>query len=261
MEPLISLSGVSFHYPVGSKDCAQLPVLKNISVTTRPGELLAIVGPSGCGKTTLLNIIAGLLLPDAGTIDIPDLIGGRPRRSAYVFQSPRLVPWLSVRENALFGAELSGVLTSDVQNRCSDRLETYGLKGFEDSLPHMLSGGMQQRVSLLRALLSGAKVLLLDEPYVNSDFILRRQLQAELSDAIARDKLVGILVTHELIQAARLADEIVILSERPAEVVDSFRIPIDRNDRLNGKPSALRDLAEYTTRLEHAVSRSRKARN
>ncbi len=120
---------------------------------------------------------------------------------------------------------------------------------------------MQHRVALLRALLSGAKVLLLDEPYANSDFILRRELQSELSESISRENLVAVLVTHDLTEAARMADDIVVLSERPAEVVDKFSIPISREARLKGEPDAIRDLAEYLSRLERAVSNSRRAQN
>lgn len=257
----ISAQRIAFAYPSEHRNGSLLPVLEDVSFAAAEGSLLAIVGPSGSGKTTLLNLIAGLLQPTKGQIHFAGLLSGSHRRTAYVFQSPRLVPWLSVQENALFGAELCGAVTNSLQRRCHERLAAYGLSGFEESLPHTLSGGMQQRVALLRALLSGAKVMLLDEPYVNSDFVLRRQLQAELSDAITRDQLVGILVTHELTEAARLADEVVVLSERPAKVVDAFRIPIERKARLDGERSALRDLTEYVTRLEQAVSRSRRARS
>lgn len=232
-----------------------------MSLELTDGSLVVVVGPSGCGKTTLLNLIAGLLEPISGQIFFSDSLNENPRRTAYVFQSPHLVPWLSVRHNALLGAELGGKLTGELERRCDERLSAYGLRGFENALPHTLSGGMQQRVALLRALLSSAKVLLLDEPYASSDFVLRRQLQIELSEAITRDKLAAILVTHDLTEAARIADDVVVLSERPAEVVDSFHIPIPRDARLKGDADAIRDMAEYLSRLERAVTDSRRAQN
>ncbi|MGH6810800.1 MAG: ABC transporter ATP-binding protein [Methylocella sp.] len=254
----ILVKEVEFAYELPAKN-GRLSVLKSVTFGCEPTKIVAVVGPSGCGKSTLLNIIAGLLRPTGGQIEFPDSLGGNPRRTAYVFQSPRLVPWLSVRHNALLGAELGGILTSQLERRCNEHLSAYGLTGFENSLPHTLSGGMQQRVALLRALLSNAKVLLLDEPYANSDFVLRRQLQMELSEAVTRDKLVAILVTHDLTEAARTADEVVVLSERPAEVVDTFHIPIPRAARLKGEADAIRDLAEYLSRLERAVSDSQRA--
>ena len=236
-----------------------MPILKSVTFNSQQGQILAVVGPSGCGKTTILNLIAGLIQPTSGQIEFPDSLGGNPRRTAYMFQSPHLVPWLSVRHNALLGAELAVTLNAEMQRRCDDRLATYGLKGFETALPHTLSGGMQQRVALLRALMSGAKVLLLDEPYASSDFVLRRQLQLELSEATLRDNLMSILVTHDLTEAARMADKVVVLSERPAEVVDTFTIPIPRDARLKGEADAIRSLTEYLSRLERVVENSKKA--
>ena len=256
----IVVSDVSFAYESPSKD-GHVPVLRSVTFDCEPGEIVALVGPSGCGKSTLLNLLAGLLQPTSGRIDFPESLGGNPRRTAYVFQSPRLVPWLSVRHNAVLGAELGNTLSKSLERRCHERLSAYGLGGFENALPHTLSGGMQSRVALLRALLSGAKVMLLDEPYANSDFVLRQQLQVELSNAISHDKLIAVFVTHELAEAARLADEVVVLSERPAEVVDAFRIPVPRNARLRGQTEAIRDLAEYQSRLECAVSDSRRRDN
>jgi NitT/TauT family transport system ATP-binding protein len=248
----ITVADLSFSFRDEMQNGA-LPVLDSITFTAQTEKLLVLVGPSGCGKTTMLNLVAGLLKPTSGHIDFPIILGGDPRRTAYVFQSPHLVPWLSVRQNALFGTTLNAALTDELEARCDERLAAYGLGGFENSLPHRLSGGMQQRVALLRALLSSAKVLLLDEPYANSDFVLRRELQLELSNGIARDKLLAILVTHDLTEAARMADEVVVLSKRPARVVDRFTIPIPRNARLRGETTAIRDMSEYLSRLERAV--------
>lgn len=249
----IVAKAVSFAYPLENGKKGTFPVISGVSFAASSSSLLAVVGPSGCGKSTLLNIVAGLLIPSAGNITYSSCLDRKQRRSAYVFQNPRLVPWLSVLDNALFGLRMAGMVTEDSRRACHERLAAYGLDGHENSLPHKLSGGMQQRVALLRALLSRAKLLLLDEPYAGSDFVLRRQLQTELSEAIKRDKLIAILVTHDLIEAVRLADEVIVLSQRPARVVDTFKILTSRSERLAGTSAAVREVADYVARLEKAL--------
>lgn len=255
----ITLETVAFSYPPQGERRSRLPVVKSVSFQCAVSSVLAVVGPSGCGKSTILNLIAGLLQPTNGCIEFPVSLGGDPRRTAYMFQSPHLIPWLTVHQNALFGADIGGTRTPEMERYCDERLSAYGLKGFENSLPHSLSGGMQQRVALLRALLSGAKVMLLDEPYTSSDFVLRRQLQLELSEAVDTRKLIAILVTHNLGEAVRLADKVVVLSERPAEVLEAFSIPIPRSARINGEADAIQRMAAYHLRLERAVLKSKPA--
>jgi NitT/TauT family transport system ATP-binding protein len=173
----------------------------------------------------------------------------------YVFQTPSLIPWKSIRENALFGAEVRGRERAEIASRCDDLLAIHGLGGFETAYPSALSGGMQQRVSIIRAVLSGAKTILLDEPFSNSDFIMRRALQEELSRLVTDESLVAIMVTHDLEEAVRIADRLFVLSDRPARVNETFEIAMPRNERLKGSASVIREMANYVERLESAFSK------
>jgi NitT/TauT family transport system ATP-binding protein len=223
-------------------------IIQNFSARFFPSQITSIVGPSGCGKTTLLNLIAGLLTLDSGSIDWPF----SERKVGFVFQQPTLLPWLTVRENALFGAKLFAHDTPKVEEHCSALLNMYGLAGYENAFPSSLSGGMQQRASMIRAVLSGTKVMLLDEPFSNTDFVMRRELQKELSRLVADERLIAILVTHDIEEAVRIGDKVIVLSERPARVKAEIKIPIPREDRIKGSATVMQEVALYVERVERA---------
>ena len=228
---MLDLRGISYAYPsIGTPQ--QLLVLSSIDGSFLPGQISVVIGPSGCGKTTLLNIIAGLIKPVEGTIKYPESDCKSIPHIGYVFQMPSLLPWRTIIQNALFGAEITGKKDAEVVKRCHDLLRAYGLGGFEDVYPSTLSGGMQQRVSIVRAVLSGAKIILFDEPFSNSDFIMRRELQREISRLVAEENLIAILVTHDVEDAVRVADKIIVLTQRPARVNSEIEIPIPRDQRL-----------------------------
>ena len=197
-----------------------LPVLDAIDLAVGPGEFVALLGPSGCGKSTLLRLIAGLERPRSGHI----FMGGEeieapgPSR-ILVFQDPTLYPWRTVRQNVSLGLEARGLLRTQ-GGRVDDVLRQVGLDGFDQAYPHQLSGGMAQRAALARALVNEPSVLLMDEPLANLDSLTRIAMQTELMALWQRERFTAFLVTHDVEEALYLAERVLVLSERPARVLD-----------------------------------------
>jgi NitT/TauT family transport system ATP-binding protein len=187
------------------------PVLEGFSLAIEPGELVALVGASGTGKTTLLNLVAGLLEPDAGAVH------GQARRLGYVFQQPRLLEWLTVERNVAL-----------VSDRARELLAAVGLAEYADRYPSALSGGQRQRVSVARAFAVEPDVLLLDEPFSALDELTARRLRLLLGELWAASPVTGLLVTHNAMEAVVLADRVVTLAGRPARVIGDRRIDAAR---------------------------------
>lgn len=226
-----TMRGVSFSY-CGAPQQAEVPVVAGVSADLPGGMVTAFVGPSGCGKTTILKLLAGLLIPSHGTIANVAQRPGRRPRCGFVFQEPSLLPWQPVLGNALLGVSVQGRIADADRERANLLLTTFGLDAVLDRYPSSLSGGMQQRAALARALLARPDVLLLDEPFAHSDLALRRQLYADVSKAVDDEQLPAILVTHDATEACKIADQIYVLSQRPARVVDLLKIAIPRAVRL-----------------------------
>jgi NitT/TauT family transport system ATP-binding protein len=191
--------------------------LDDISLDIHENEFIALVGPSGSGKTTLLNILSGLIQPSVGKVRRRSDIN-RPGGIGMVFQSATLLPWRNVLENVLLPAEIVGMSKTEADTEARALLELVGLTGFEDSLPHQLSGGMQQRVSLCRALLSAPPLLLMDEPFGALDAISRETMNFELQRIWMNQKTTVVLVTHSISEALFLSDRVVALTPRPGKV-------------------------------------------
>lgn len=216
--PVVSLEGVTkqFRTPKGES----LLTVKDVDLTVTPGEFVVIVGPSGCGKTTLLRIVQGLETCSSGRIAFDD---GQEDRCGYVFQKSSLLPWMNVRDNVAFGARLSrnrqwSGRASDRRARVDELLQLTGLSDFADYMPHQISGGMQQRVNLARALAINPMLLLMDEPFSALDAQTRENMQVEVESIVKRLGTTVIFITHDIGEACYLADRIVILSQRPAVV-------------------------------------------
>jgi ABC-type nitrate/sulfonate/bicarbonate transport system ATPase subunit len=207
-----------------------LRAVERIDLNAGPGEVVGIVGPSGCGKTTLLELIAGLRPPDHGSISIAGREGpeGRLERCAYMPQRDLLLPWLSAIDNAALAPRLAGASREDSREQAGAHFERLGLRGFEDSRPDELSGGMRQRVAFLRTLMAGRPVLLLDEPFASLDAITRAEMQAWLAGVLGPDSHTVLLVTHDVEEALYLADRVVVLSPRPAAIAAELDIPEPR---------------------------------
>jgi NitT/TauT family transport system ATP-binding protein len=195
-------------------------VLAGIDFAVREGEFVALVGPSGCGKTTLLNVCSGWLTPTSGTVR-------RPALRRMVFQQDGLFPWLTVDENILLGVDKT--LDRPEQRRRTDALlDLIGLSAFARAYPHQLSGGMRQRVELARALGGETPLLLMDEPFSSLDYLSRLRMRRELARLLRERPRTVVLVTHDIEEAAQLADRVLVLSERPARIRDEVILDVPR---------------------------------
>jgi NitT/TauT family transport system ATP-binding protein len=201
----------------------RVEALAGISLRARPGEVVAVVGPSGCGKSTLLELVCGLQRPTAGSV--------RADRAVLMPQRDGLLPWLSAVDNAALALRIAGRSRAQARAAAHPVLEELGLAGFEQARPAQLSGGMRQRVAVARTLLAGAPVLCLDEPFGALDAITRAETQAWLGEVLTREPRTVLLVTHDVEEAAVLADRIVVLSPRPARVTASLEVPLARPRR------------------------------
>ncbi len=212
-EPLLRLEKVTVAFDA-------VEVLSGIDLEVRDGEFVALVGPSGCGKTTLLNVCSGWLSPSRGAVH-------RPAGLRMVFQQDGLFPWLTVDENILLG--LSHVADRRERRRRADALlELIGLRAFVTVYPHQLSGGMRQRVELARALGGETPLLLMDEPFSSLDYLARLKMRWELARILREQPRTVVLVTHDIEEAAQLADRVLVLSERPARVRDEVVLGMSR---------------------------------
>ncbi len=205
-----------------------LAVLRDLHIHADDGELICLLGPSGCGKSTTLHVLAGLVEPDSGSIDVDG--GGRWRDLVYgyVFQRPRLLNWRTARENVSFALEGRGVPRWLWRERADRYLGLVGLDAFADEYPLQLSGGMQQRVALARALAIEPDVLLMDEPFSGLDELTARTMRAELLRIWEHERRTVFFVTHNALEAAYLADRVYVLSPRPATVIDEVSVALPR---------------------------------
>ncbi len=208
------------------RDVQTIHALDRVNLTVREGEFVSIVGPSGCGKTTLLRIIDGLILPDEGEVCINGHVVREPGRDrAMVFQDFGLLPWKTVTENIRFALQMRKI-PGDHSEIVRRHVELVGLKGFEHHYPHELSGGMQQRVGIARALTIDPEVLLMDEPFAALDAQMREVLQAELLKIWEQTAKTIIFITHSIDEAVYLSDRVVVLSQRPGQVRETVRVDL-----------------------------------
>ena len=208
---MIRLEGVGKRFARGDVEA-----LRDVSLNVAPGEFVAIVGASGCGKSTLLRLVAGLVPASSGRVvlDGTPVVGPRAD-TAMVFQAPTLLPWADVLRNVTFPLRLMKQAGGDTEARARALLETAGLKGFENRLPKELSGGMQQRVAICRALLQQPRVLLMDEPFGALDALTREEMSIELLRIWSGLRMAVLFVTHSISEAVLLADRVVVMSPRP----------------------------------------------
>lgn len=227
-----------------------LVVIGDLTMTIEAGEFLAILGPSGCGKSTLLRIIAGLLAPDGGTLDITP--ADAKRQTACVFQDAHLLPWRTAIENAALPLELMGVEKAERMARARASLAEAGLSDAESRYPAQLSGGMRMRVSLARALVTQPRLLLLDEPFAALDEITRFRLDVRLRDLWIERGMTVVFVTHSVTEAAFLADRAVVLTRRGAGIrLDRrFALPRVRNNELRLSPQLARETQKLLDAME-----------
>ena len=200
--------------------------LKNISFNVKEGEFVSIVGPSGCGKTTILSLIAGLLKHSEGDIILDgESVTKTNRQVGYMFQKDHLFDWLTIWKNVCLGLDITKTNTKENQDRVESLLNKYGLKDFIKAKPRQLSGGMRQRVALIRTLALNPKLLLLDEPFSALDYQTRLLVGDDVWSIIKQEKQTAILVTHDISEAISLSDRIIVLTERPSLVKRIIDVP------------------------------------
>ena len=224
------------HYWLEREDRNVL-ALSDVSFSVEDGEFMAIVGPSGCGKTSMLNIVAGLLTYEEGNVIIDNKkVNGPGIDRAVVFQHASLLPWRTIAGNVRYGMELQRRFDEKTMKERADYfIKLVGLTGFERHYPSELSGGMQQRVNLARALAADPAVLLMDEPFASLDAQTREFMQAELLKIWNKAKKTVLFITHQINEAIYLADRVVVMSARPGRVKDIFGVPFDRPRNLSLK--------------------------
>ena len=226
---LLEVTDLAKTYPPRRSGESELRVLRNVNLGVRRGEFVVVIGPSGSGKSTLLNLIAGLEPPSQGQVVLADeSVGETLGKVGYMHQRDLLLPWRSVLENGRIGLELQGVDKAVANEKTAELAVRFGLDDVLDQYPWQLSGGMRQRVALLRAALPDTKVLLLDEPFGALDAITRSHLQTWLSDVLDRRDKAVVLVTHDVEEAILLGDRVVVLNGQPGEIVGEYDVRIDR---------------------------------
>jgi NitT/TauT family transport system ATP-binding protein len=239
-------------YPDGTQ------ALQPVNLRIEDGEFVTLLGPSGCGKTTLLKMIAGLLDASNGRLLLwrkpVSLTQASPQKLAFVFQSPTLMPWANVRSNVRLPLELAHVPRAQADARVSEALKLVGLDGFATTLPRALSGGMQMRVSIARALVTEPQLLLMDEPFGALDEITRHKLDAELLDLWSAKKLTVVFVTHSIHEAVFLSNRVIMMAARPGRVVEELRIdePYPRTAEFMVTP----EFSRYAKRLQDSLLRA-----
>jgi NitT/TauT family transport system ATP-binding protein len=229
-----------------------VPSLDNVSISCDPGEFVTIVGPSGCGKSTLLKILAGLLRPTSGEV----LLRGKTltaatREIGMAFQTPILLPWRNVTDNVLLPAQVQGERNA-FRSRARDLLELVGLAGFEDKYPRELSGGMQQRVAIVRALLTDPSILLMDEPFGALDAMTREQINVDIQTIWQAARKTFLLVTHSISEAVFLGDRVLVMTPRPGRVVMQVDVNLPRPRTLDVMTSP--DFGEIVSTVRTALN-------
>jgi len=241
--PAVALRGVSKTFSTGTLALAPL------DLSIKAGSFTSLVGPSGCGKSTLLRLMAGLTPPTTGRVDRETPAG--PLSIGFVFQDPTLMPWATAAENIALPLRLAG--QADIAARVAEALERVGLTGFGDSFPRQLSGGMKMRVSIARAIVTGSKLLLMDEPFAALDEFTRFKLNEDLLALWQQHRWTVVFVTHSIREAVFLSQRIIVMSPRPGRIVDDITVtlPTQRDADLRlGHP-----FADECARVTHALGR------
>lgn len=245
----IALDGVALTYQTAS---GPVEAVRSLSLTAEAGSFVSMLGPSGCGKSTLLQVAAGLLPPSSGTVRLSGRpVTGPSAEAGFVFQQPTLLPWRTVLDNILIPIRARRMDMKKGREQAMDLVRLVKLEGFENSYPHELSGGMQQRVGLARALVHEPDVLLMDEPFAALDALTREKMSLELLYFWSASRRTVLFVTHSVQEAVFLSDRIVVLSQRPARVVEDITIELPRPRSL--ETMVLPEFAAYCDILRRSL--------
>ncbi len=235
---LFEVKNLSFSYHTLT---GETKVLRNISFDIEYGEFVSIVGPSGCGKSTLLSLICGMLTPEEGQIIFAD---NKPPKMGYMLQRDHLLDWRTIYKNTILGLEINRLLTPENIAYVNNLIDEYGLAEFKEKKTRELSGGMKQRVALIRTLALKPEILLLDEPFSALDFQTRLVVSKDISDIIRKEHKTAILITHDISEAIRLSDKVIVLSKRPATIKTKLDISLSG---LDESPLSYLQAPEYSS--------------
>ncbi len=243
--PVVSLAGVSKRYANGTL------AVRGVDLAIGQGDFVSLLGPSGCGKSTLLRMVAGLIAPSAGRIEVAG--GAGTGDVGFVFQEPTLMPWSTALRNVMLPLRLAGVPRAEAEARSAQALASVGLAGFERAYPRALSGGMRMRVSIARALVTRPRLLLMDEPFAALDEITRFRLNNDLLTLWERERFTAVFVTHSVFESVYLSQRIVVMAARPGRVVESLQVdaPYPRGEEFRtsaGYAAHCRDVSQALSR-------------
>jgi NitT/TauT family transport system ATP-binding protein len=239
-KPKLEISNLSITYHTVN---GETEAIRNFSLAVNEGELISIVGPSGCGKSTLLSVISGLLKPSSGKVylDGQELVG-TSNYTGYMFQKDNLFEWRTIQQNVMIGLEIQHKVTPELRKKLENMLLKYGLGNFKNYYPRQLSGGMRQRVALIRTLVTDPVLLLLDEPFSALDYQTRLAVADEVSTILKQEQKTAIFVTHDISEAISMADRVVVLSSRPAVIKNIYDIKFSCDTRT---PLKCREAPEF----------------
>lgn len=243
MDPkrIVELKGINMLYHTLTEETL---AIKELDLDIYKGEIVGIVGPSGCGKSTLLSIISGLLKPSKGIVKVNgELVEAPLKNIGYMFQEDQLFDWRNILNNVVIGLEIQGKLNDETLQQAKNMITNYGLREFIDSYPYQLSGGMRQRVALIRTLILKPDLLLLDEPFSALDYQTRLAIADEVGIILKKEKKTAVMVTHDIAEAISLSDRVVVLSNRPAIIKDIIDIKLTYNDIVS--PMKSREAPEF----------------
>jgi NitT/TauT family transport system ATP-binding protein len=247
---VIAIEDVSLVYR--AKNSA-VQALDRVSIGAAEGEFVALVGPSGCGKSTLLKLVSGLIPPSGGVIRVNrQPVRGPTASIGIVFQNPLLMAWRSTLRNVLLQIEIRGLPVANYRATAQELIELVGLAGFEDAYPHQLSGGMQQRVGLCRALIHDPDLLLMDEPFGALDALTREQMNAELQRIWMDRRKTVLFITHSISEAVYLADRVLVMSARPGRIVGEINVDLPRPRTVESTETL--EFAHFTRQVRQHLS-------
>lgn len=234
MEEILRFHNVSLTYQAEN---GEIEALSDLHFSVKEGELVSIIGPSGCGKSTMLSLIAGLEAPTSGSISLQgEVVKGISGKTGYMLQKDNLLDWRTIRSNAMLGLEISGRLSQSHIAYVDDLLKLYGLWDFRDKNPSQLSGGMRQRVALIRTLAIRPELLLLDEAFSALDYQTRLVVAQDVCDILRNQKKAAVIVTHDIAEAITMADRIIILTKRPGKIKQDMTLAFESHHNRRDDP-------------------------
>ncbi|SDG95377.1 ABC transporter ATP-binding protein [Desulfosporosinus hippei] len=240
MKPVVEVHNVGMKYQSLN---GEITALENINFSVQDGEFVSIVGPSGCGKSTLLSIISGLIASTSGAVLLSgEKVTGTSPKIGYMLQKDHLFNWRTIFQNVMLGLEIRKTVTSSAKEHAIKLLKTYGLYEFKDKYPNQLSGGMRQRVALIRTLVTNPQILLLDEAFSALDYQTRLIVNDDIYDIIKKENKTALLVTHDISESISMSDRVILLSKRPGKVKNIYEINFDIKNRT---PFSSRETPEF----------------